>query len=81
MDFNLEIDLKDIIRSVSMSVGSKNIQSGEYYIDIIFKNNGDCLRIRMDHASVLEFRDKINETLWKLDGMKTFMKTAALQYE
>ena len=47
MDFNLEIDLKDIMRSVSMSVGSKNIQSGEYYIDIIFKNNGDCLRIRI----------------------------------
>lgn len=75
MDFNLEIDLKDIIRSVSMSVGSKKIQSGDYYIDIIFKNNGDCLRIRMDHASVLEFRDKINETLWKLDDAKTVLNS------
>ncbi|MCC9021761.1 hypothetical protein [Bacillus nakamurai] len=80
MDFNLGIDLKDRVGSVVISVGSQNIQSGEYYIDIIFENNGDSLRLRMDHASLLEFRDKVNETLWKLDGMKKFMKTA-LQYE
>ena len=60
MDFNLEIDLKDIMRSVSMSVGSKNIQSGEYYIDI---TNFLCLMMTDKMCMYFYFDDNNCEDL------------------
>ncbi|CAI6275933.1 hypothetical protein P9D96_05305 [Bacillus mojavensis] len=75
MKLDIEIDMRDNLAAIIFNVGSDNISSGEYYIEIDFQNKGNKLTLRIDRTALLDIRDKINETLWKLDDAKTVLNS------
>ncbi|AYK63098.1 MULTISPECIES: hypothetical protein [Bacillus] len=74
MKLDLEIDMRENLAAIIFSIGSENILSGEYYIAIDFQNMDNKLTIMIDRAALLDLRDKINETLWKIDDAKSLAK-------
>ncbi|MGP3749725.1 hypothetical protein QNK06_11125 [Bacillus subtilis] len=74
MKLNLEIDMRENLAAIIFSIGSENILSEEYYIAIDFQNMDNKLTIMIDRAALLDLRDKINETLWKIDDVKSLSK-------
>lgn len=74
MKLDLEIDMRENLAAIIFSIGSENILSEEYYIAIDFQNMDNKLTIMIDRAALLDLRDKINETLWKIDDVKSLSK-------
>ncbi|MFV9832822.1 hypothetical protein A4A36_17240 [Bacillus subtilis] len=74
MKLDLEIDMRENLAAIIFSIGSENILSEEYYIAIDFQNMDNKLTIMIDRAALLDLRDKINETLWKIDDVKSLAK-------
>ncbi|MGY3839573.1 hypothetical protein ACWNPK_20930 [Bacillus atrophaeus] len=74
MKLDIEIDMRDNLAAIIFNVGSQNILSGEYYIEIDFQNQDNQLTLKVDRGALLELRDKINETLWKLDDAESLIK-------
>lgn len=74
MKLNLEIDMRENLAAIIFSIGSENILNEEYYIAIDFQNMDNKLTIMIDRAALLDLRDKINETLWKIDDVKSLSK-------
>lgn len=74
MKLNLEIDMRENLAAIIFSIGSENILSEEYYIAIDFQNMDNKLTIMIDRVALLDLRDKINETLWKIDDVKSLSK-------
>ncbi|MGP9035911.1 hypothetical protein ACT00Z_11270 [Bacillus stercoris] len=74
MKLDLEIDMRENLAAIIFSIGSENILSEEYYIAIDFQNMNNKLTIMIDRAALLDLRDKINETLWKIDDVKSLSK-------
>lgn len=69
------MDMRESLAAIIFSVGSENILSGEYYIEIDFQNKDNKLTLKIDRAALLDLRDKINETLWKIDDAKSLVKS------
>ncbi|MDL5612189.1 hypothetical protein [Bacillus halotolerans] len=75
MKLDIEIDMRENLAAIFFSVGSENILSGEYYIEIDFQNKDNKLTLKVDRATLLDLRDKINETLWKIDDANSLVKS------
>ncbi|MCY8466927.1 hypothetical protein [Bacillus atrophaeus] len=75
MKLDIEIDMRENLAAIIFNVGSQNILSGEYYIEIDFQNQDNQLTLKVDRGALLELRDKINETLWKLDDAESLIKS------
>ncbi|MCY9057938.1 hypothetical protein MOE81_08355 [Bacillus inaquosorum] len=74
MKLDTVMDMRESLAAIIFSVGSENILSGEYYIEIDFQNKDNKLTLKIDRAALLDIRDKINETLWKIDDAKSLVK-------
>ncbi|MCY8063895.1 hypothetical protein MOC76_16515 [Bacillus spizizenii] len=74
MKLDTVMDMRESLAAIIFSVGSENILSGEYYIEIDFQNKDNKLTLKIDRAALLDLRDKINETLWKIDDAKSLVK-------
>ncbi|KXJ35318.1 hypothetical protein P8843_06965 [Bacillus inaquosorum] len=75
MKLDTVMDMRESLAAIIFSVGSENILSGEYYIEIDFQNKDNKLTLKIDRAALLDLRDKINETLWKIDDAKSLVKS------
>ncbi|MEI2633081.1 MULTISPECIES: hypothetical protein [Bacillus] len=75
MKLDIVMDMRESLAAIIFSVGSENILSGEYYIEIDFQNKDNKLTLKIDRAALLDLRDKINETLWKIDDAKSLVKS------
>ncbi|MCY9084322.1 hypothetical protein ABE208_16145 [Bacillus inaquosorum] len=75
MKLDTVMDMRESLAAIIFSVGSENILSGEYYIEIDFQNKDNKLTLKIDRADLLDLRDKINETLWKIDDAKSLVKS------
>ncbi|PLS07629.1 hypothetical protein [Bacillus halotolerans] len=75
MKLDTVMDMRESLAAIIFSVGSENILSGEYYIEINFQNKDNKLTLKIDRAALLDLRDKINETLWKIDDAKSLVKS------
>ncbi|MGK9160762.1 hypothetical protein [Bacillus subtilis] len=75
MKLDTVMDMRESLAAIIFSVGSESILSGEYYIEIDFQNKDNKLTLKIDRAALLDLRDKINETLWKIDDAKSLVKS------
>lgn len=75
MKLDTVMDMRESLAAIIFSVGSENILSGEYYIEIDFQNKDNKLTLKIDRAALLDLRDKINETLWKIDDAKSLVES------
>ncbi|WP_370956799.1 hypothetical protein AB3239_11260 [Bacillus subtilis] len=73
MKLDTVMDMRESLAAIIFSVGSENMLSGEYYIEIDFQNKDNKLTLKIDRAALLDLRDKINETLWKIDDAKSLV--------